>query len=263
MTSKKYTQWILLFAALVSGLLLSLAKPALASLPEQVVYQTPTANAEGRILYIVQPGDSCLRIELLTGAKAEALRTLNKLDDACTLREGQELLLGVVTQAPAATIGVEITPTPLLPTPTEQLGSGEVCIVLFADVNGNAVRETDEAPILGGAVSITDRSGTISETGLTTNTDEPLCFTDLPEGDYNISMAVPNGYNPTTTTNYPLTLQAGNRSIIDFGAQISLRQPPPEQSSGESARSPLLLVGAIVLILGGVGLGIYFGVLRK
>jgi hypothetical protein len=70
MTSKKYTLWILLFAALVSGLLLSLAKPALASLPEQVVYQT----------HCQRGGAFCTssslaippRIELLTGVKQSA-----------------------------------------------------------------------------------------------------------------------------------------------------------------------------------------------
>ncbi len=257
---KTYT---LLFAALAAGLLLALAWPVRAALPEQAVYQTPTANAEGRILYKVQPGDSCLRVELLTGVKIETLRTLNKLDDACTLQEGMELLLGVVTEAPTPTQGPEVTPTPLLPTPTQPRGTGEVCIVLFADVNGNAVRDDGEAPILGGAVSITDRSGEISKTGLTTDTTDALCFTNLPEGDYNISMAVPSGYNPTTATNYPLTLLAGNRSIIDFGAQISLRNPPPEQAAGGASRSPLLLVVAAVLILGGAGLGVYFGLLRK
>jgi hypothetical protein len=263
MIRKSNSLWIFLFTLLAAGLLFSLVSPALAGRPAQVTYQTPTANADGRILYKVQPGDSCLRIELLTGVKTEQLRTLNKLDDACTLREGQELLLSVYVPTATATPNPLITNTPLLPTPTPKRGSGEICIILFADINGDAVREDTEAPVLGGAVSITDRAGAVSETGLTTDKADPLCFKDLPEGEYNISMAVPAGYNPTTTTNYPLKLLAGNRSIIDFGAQISVRQPPPDQTGEGSSRSPLLLVAGAVLILGGIGLAIYFALLRK
>ncbi len=255
--------WLLLFALLSAGLLFGLFSTAQAGPSAQVLYQTPTAGADGRILYKVAPGDSCLRIELLTGVKIDTLKTLNKLDDACTLQEGQDLLLGVVTQAPTATENPDVTPTPLLPTPTPKRGTGEICIVLFADVNGNAVREDSEAPVLGGAVSVSDRGGSYSDTGLTTDTDTPLCFTELPEGDYNISMAVPAGYNPTTTTNYPLKLLAGNRSLIDFGAQISVRQPPPEQPGTEGGRSPALLVAGAVLILGGLALALYFRFLRK
>jgi len=263
MTRKHLIFCIVLGGALALGLALALTAPARASLPLQAVYQTPTPDAQGRILYKVQSGDSCLRIELLTGVKVEQLRTLNKLNEACDLIVGQDVLLAIVTPAPTATPGLEVTPTPLLPTPTQQRGTGEICIVLFADVNGNAVREDSEGPILGGAVSITDRAGSISRTGLTTDQDTPLCFPDLPEGDYNISMAVPPGYNPTTTTNYPLKLLAGNRSIIDFGAQISLRQPPPGQGNANGARSPLLLIVGALLILGGIGLGVYFRFLRR
>lgn len=263
MIRKTNPLWIYLFALLCAGLLFGLVTTARAEIPAQVQYQTPTAGADGRILYKVVAGDSCLRIELLTGVKIDTLKTLNKLDDACTLREGQELLLGVVTVAPTATTNPDVTPTPLLPTPTPKKGTGEICIVLFADVNGNAVREEGEAPVLGGAVSVTDRAGSISDTGLTTDTDTPLCFNELPEGDYNISMAVPAGYNPTTTTNYPLKLLAGNRSLIDFGAQISVRQPPPEQPGTEGGRSPIMLVLGAILILGGAGLALYFRFLRR
>jgi len=252
----------LLPALLMLGLLFILVSPVLAGPSAQIVYETPTARPDGRIIYKVQPGDSCLRIELLTGVKIATLRSLNRLDDACTIQENQELLLAVITPEAPLTTSPAITSTPLLPTPTVQRGTGEICVVLFADVNGNASRDDGEAPILGGAVSVTDPSGSVSKTGLTTDTDTSLCFNDLPEGDYNISMAVPSGYNPTTTTNYPLKLVAGNRSIIDFGAQISIKQPPP-QTAGGGGRSPLLLVAGALLILGGVALAIYFRVLKK
>ncbi|WP_322508105.1 SdrD B-like domain-containing protein [Anaerolinea sp.] len=255
---------IALALCLLIGLMLTgTVSPATAQPLEQVTYQTPTPQPDGRILYIVQPGDNCLRIELLTGVKVQTLRELNNLDSACTLVQGQELLLGVVTPEPTPTLAPNITPTPLLPTPTPMRGTGQVCVILFADLNGDAVREDNEPPILGGAVSVTDRSGNVSLSGLTTDDPEnPLCFADVPEGEYNVSLAVPPGYNPTTTTSVPIQLLAGNVSVIDFGAQISVRQPPPgETQSG--GRSPLLLVLGALLVLGGIGLAVYVRLFRN
>jgi hypothetical protein len=245
------------------ALIFILASPALANNPQQAVFPSPTAQADGRILYKVPAGYTCLQISLLFKISLDQLRTLNKLDENCTLRENQELLLGVITTVPTVTPNPAITATPLLPTPTVLPGTGEICIVLFADVNGNAIRDDSEPPILGGAVSVTNPGAGVSQTGITTDTDTSLCFKDLPEGDYNISMAVPAGYNPTTTTNYPLKLIAGNRSIIDFGAQISMKGPEPTQPGSAGGRSPILLVAGALLILGGIGLGLYFRLLKR
>ncbi len=262
----KRNLWIFPCLLIAAGLLLSLVNPTTASPQPQAAYHTPTALPDGRILYKVQPGDSCLRIELLTGIKDEELRTLNKLDPNCSIQPNQDLLIGLAKITATPTPNPQFTATPLLPTPTPKLGTGEICVVLFADVNGDAVRAETEKPILGGAVSVTDRSGNISKTGLTTDSETPLCFKEIPEGDYNISMAVPDGYNPTTTTNYPLKLLPGNRSIVDFGAQISTR-PVTNPASGateqQPARSPLLLIVGAILILAGIAIAIYFRVIRR
>ena len=47
---------------------------------------TPTAGPDGRIIYIVQPGDSCIRVAALNGITEQQLRTLNStLDENCSL----------------------------------------------------------------------------------------------------------------------------------------------------------------------------------
>jgi len=131
-----------------------------------------------------------------------------------------------------------------------------VCVILVNDINGNAVAEEGETAIPGGAIDITDRLGRVSLSGQSTaSMEEPTCFADLPEGDYNVSMGVPEGYNPTTRTNYALTLRAGDSSTIDFGAQ------PGSQSAvtpvSEGGRSPLLGIIGVFVVLAGIGLGIY------
>ena len=226
----------------------------------QAYYETPTALPDGRIFYVVQPGDSCIAIELKTGVKVDELRRLNALDENCNVMAGQKLLLGVITQ-PTDTPGPSPTPVPATVTPTPFPGSGTLCIYLFNDVNGNALAEDTETAIAGGAISITNKSGAIS---LTNNTDlvtVPTCFTDVPEGDYNISVGAPAGYNPTTSMNYSLAIKAGDSSTLDFGVQTSGQGQPaaaaPVETGGGGGSSLLLALVGGLLLLGGIGLGLY------
>lgn len=254
----------ILFPLTVICLSLALALavlPVSAEPAAQAFYQTPTPNAENRVIYIVQPGDSCLRVSLLTGVELGQLRTLNNLDEECALSEGQELILAIVEAPTPAPVEFTATPGPPQPSPTPFNGTGEICVYLFADVNGNALADDDEGPIGGGAISISDRAGKVSLTGVTDNSGDPTCFSEVPEDDYNVSVAPPEGFNPTTSMNYPLVLKAGESSVLDFGAQISSAAMPVPV--GEGGRSPLLAVLGIVLILAGIGVGVYFGLVRR
>lgn len=226
----------------------------------QAYYFTPTPGLDGRILYTVKKNDTCLSVSLMTGVDVTQLRDLNKLDDACTLVEGQQILLGTF-QTPTPTPGPSPTPTPIMPTPTPFNGSGKLCIYLYEDVNGTGMPETTEAAIAGGAVSITDQKNTNTFTGITVDTGDPLCFDNLPEGDYNISVAPPQGYNATTNMNYPLFLQAGSQSNVDFGAQLSAKSAPPP--TPEEGKSPVFALVGGLLVLAGIGLGIYFLILQR
>ncbi len=241
--------------ALFIGLLAWLTRPETIG-QAQVYYQTPTANAEGRILYVVKAGDTCLSVSLITGADINELRRLNNLDENCTLVEGAQLLLGIF-QTPTVTPGPPPTATPVLPTPTPFNGNGRICVELFEDLNGNGLAETGEAMIIGGAVSIGDRVGKYSVTAETVDAVEPLCFEEVPEGDYNVSVAPPEGYNATTTMNYPLKMQAGDQATLDFGAQTSSEITSPGAVDPEGGRSPLLAIVGGVLIVGGIGVAIY------
>ena len=86
---------------------------------------------------------------------------------------------------------------------------------------------------------------------------EPQCFVDLPEGDYTISVAVPEGYNPTTENSYELALKAGDKTYLNFGAQensMTEEQAPIIPPPG-SDRSPLLGIVGALFLLAGVGGG--------
>lgn len=221
-------------------------------------FPTPTAGPDGRIIYIAQKNDSWWRIAAIFGLNLNTLLELNDATSDTIVTEGMEILLG--TGGPAEVIptrGPSPTPTVLLPTATPQPGSGTLCVLIFEDKNGDATRQSGEDSIPGGAISVSDRSGEVSLTETSVAGIDPFCFTDLPEGDYNISVAVPDGYNPTTVLNYALAIQPGAETYIDFGAQLSSAGASEQATSSGSNRSLLFGLFGGLLLLGGVLLGVY------
>ncbi|HET6823195.1 MAG TPA: LysM peptidoglycan-binding domain-containing protein [Anaerolineales bacterium] len=227
-------------------------------------FVTATPGPDGRILYVVVEGDSCLQVALLHGITVQQIRQFNtRLDENCTLTVGQQLVVGLA-QPEAPTAG----PAPTLPSPTVTAtpvsGTTEVCVLLFNDLNGDAVRQETELGIEGGAVSLTNLNGSYSETQNTVSAVDPdtllpvrSCFVDVPNGEYNVSMAVPDEYNPTMALSYTLNVKAGDLAEISFGAQSKTITVSETTDSQEGNRSSLLGVFGFLLLLGGAGLGYY------
>jgi LysM repeat protein len=232
--------------------------------PQAQGFITSTPGADGRILYTVVEGDSCLEVAFKHHITETQLRQFNtRLDPNCTLITGQQLVVGLASlNAPTA------GPAPTLPSPTVTAtpvsGITEVCVLLFNDMNGDALRQENELGIDGGAVSLTNLNGSYSQTQNTTSvvdpdTGEPVraCFVDVPAGEYNVSMAVPDDYNATMLLSYTLTVKGGDRASIDFGAQSkTLTVSEPTQTQG-SSKSSLLGIFGFLLLIGGAGLGYY------
>jgi len=233
--------------------------------PDLQGFLTSTPGPDGRILYVVVDGDSCSQVAFLHGITVPQLRQFNtRLDADCTLTVGQQLVVGLSPVATGPTPGP--TPTLLAPaaTATPFTGTTEVCVLLFDDLNGDALRQETEFGIDGGAVSLTNLNGSYSKTLNTTSAIDPdltqpirSCFSDVPQGEYNVSMAVPDGYNPTMQLGYKLTVKAGDRASIVFGAQSKTVTASETTNPEESNRSSALGIFGVLLLLGGVGLGYY------
>jgi murein DD-endopeptidase MepM/ murein hydrolase activator NlpD len=251
---------------LISLLLFGLWLPANAASNMQQVIPTATADTTGRILYVVQPGDSCFRVAALHGITVDQLRQLNsKLDENCTLIEGQELLIGMVSTEGTPTAGPSPTPAPPTASPTPFTGTTEICVLLFNDINGDALRQETEPAVAGGAVSVTENNGEYSAAQNTEIPADPaayqgICFINVPEGSYNITMGIPDNYNPTMSLNYSLDVKAGDRAFVDFGIQskeVVVNTTGGGEDPGEPKTSPIFGIIGGLLLLGGAGLG-YF-----
>jgi hypothetical protein len=264
----------------------SVASPA----PQYTAIASPTPGPDGRIIYIVQEGDTLWRISAITGISLDELRRLNNLTAEDIIQPGDRLLLGLGGPSSIQpTAGPALTPTASQPTPTPPIGTGTMCVSVFIDVNGDALRQDEEPDLEGSAISIGNREGTISLSEEATGGLIPRCYEDielgiydipgtraecisivycaleLDQGQYNISVAVPEGYNATTSMDHVQDLEAGYQTFLDFGAQPNSEtaaEVPVIPEAGEE-RSPLLaIIGAGLLVLG-IGLGIAAFFIRK
>jgi hypothetical protein len=121
------------------------------------------------------------------------------------------------------------------------------------------LRQPAEPAIAGAAVSLTSLDGSYSQTLTTVINPDPLvyqgmCFENVPMGQYNVSAAAPDGYNPTRNMTSSMEVVAGDTAYIDYGAQS---RTAAQAANPSGKPSPLLgLIGG-VLLLGGAGMGVY------
>jgi hypothetical protein len=226
-------------------------------------FLTPTPGPDGRIIYRVQEGDSLWRIAAIAGLSLEELMAMNGIQPGDFISPGMELELGIggPAQPTPAQPGAQPTDVQPSPTPTPIIGTAEICVLLFQDDNGNGRLEESELALEGGQISVVDFTGVVAGE-YTTETlleQEDLighCFVDLESGDYNVSAAVPPGYNATTSLNAPVAVQPGDIKYLQFGAQPSSALLGGD-GPGNGSRSGLLGLIGVVLLLGAAGLGFY------
>lgn len=249
---------LFLFVLILISLTL-LAHSVGATSSAQQPYFTPTPGPDGRILYIVQPGDNCQSIADRHGLTLIQLRALNNLDEACVLQPGQVLFIGIGgPAAPSPTPAISPTPEFPTPTPTPLSGTTEICVLVYEDANGDALRQENELAVADSAISVVDMNGSYSENRQMPAGSDPICFSDVPASEYTVSVGLPDGYNPTTQTTYRFTIQPGEQLYIAFGAQKrTLPVEPGTTPAPQENTTPWLGILGGLLLLGGLGLAWY------
>ncbi len=250
--------------------------------PTRPPFVMPTAGADGNIIYIVQPGDTCWYIAAITQQTIEQLLALNGGTLNCSfLSVGQRVVIGQTAPPASPTPAVLPTATPdpnasptaaALPGGATAVGelpnAGALCALLYNDTNGNGLREEAEGLLAGGQFTVVDMSsGQPVESYITTGQEvDGHCFDNLGEGVYTLSSAPPTGFNSTTAPNAQLQVVAGSRSNVEFGAQPGSGTQPETTDTGtadDRLRTALFGAAGIMLLLSAAGVAGFLMLRRR
>ena len=248
-----------------------------APLQQPTAFKTPTPGPDGKIFYTVRQGDTIWSIAAISGLSVEELRTINNLHPNQSIKPGDTIFLGL--SGPALLTPTPAPITPILPTPTVTRkpddGSAKLCIMLYNDINGNSMREAEEPSLPGNPVTATEKNGKVVVSKETGAGIISICLGEnekLPPGEYTVSVAIPPGYNPTTKTNYQITLNIGDETYLNFGAQTqsSTASSPAVVSPDTTTPSPsddgkipiFGILGGFFLLIG-IGVGVYAARLKR
>ncbi|MBP6015804.1 MAG: LysM peptidoglycan-binding domain-containing protein [Candidatus Promineofilum sp.] len=202
---------------------------------------SPTPDAMGAIVVIVQSGESMWVIAARAGLSLPELLAYNNLTEQSIINPGDALIVGYVTPEVIAT-PEETTPTPAPPPPTlrptEPRPEAAVCLTAFDDLNRDGIHDAGE-PLRPGVAFTIYNSEAVVANYITDGRSEPKCLSGLAPGEYRVTRSLAPGETLTTAGNWTLNLAAGSELRQAFGsvmgpttaAAAGNEQSPPEQTA--------------------------------
>lgn len=152
------------------------------------------------------------------------------------------------TPVPTSTPTPEPTDTPA-PAPKEPEApltpdqeAGTIRVVVFDDLNGNGFRDTGEPLLTGAEVSISYFQGATLATIKTDGSAGPIVLEGLQPGNYVVSEKAPDGYVPTSPSEWAVTLLSGADLELHFGSQFA-----PTATPAMVAASPTMPAAEVVV----------------
>lgn len=201
----------------------NLSDPRLIAVGQEILVKGPDAAAEAETTSeTVQDTEQVVTEEAVIEAAQAASPTSGPIE--------------LPTQTPTTENTPEPTPIPATPTdappaPVISNDSGQVfpagdpadselsvCVYLYEDNNLNRIRDTGEAPLAGGVITLRDAANQEITSHQTDDADELFCFTQLSPGQYSTVATPPEGYGLTTPARLLVQVQAGAQTNAIFGA---------------------------------------------
>ena len=168
-----------------------------------------------------------------------------------------------MVRAVTATPQRQAVPAPTAP-PTSS--TSQICVQAYNDLNGDGQQGADEALMAGVAFTLSDAGGP-RDSYTTDGTTEPHCFQDLKLGNYQLTIKPPANYGSTTPDAMTISLSAGVKPNVVYGARRSGLAPVPTRTVSPSnagaatgaapgsAIRTILIVVSVVVIIALVGVG--------
>jgi hypothetical protein len=165
-----------------------------------------------------------------------------------------------------------VTSTSPTSTPLAIAASSGLCVQAFDDLNHNLVREVDEPLVADVVFDVKSVDGKTTANYTTNGTQEPHCFSTLPDGRYAVNTQLPTHRLATTDSAWQMSLLAGTNVSIMLGTRVDApptlaptTEPtavPTVAAAAPAGRSnnaaPLTLLGGGALILL-AGVALFFG----
>lgn len=185
------------------------------------------------------------------------------------------------TEPPTAT-PIPPTATDAPPAPVETGSSANplavdaaICVLMFNDVNQNNIRESEEALLANGVITLQTEGSADEQSYTTTGETEPFCFSGIDTGEYIVSATAPIGFglrSDSRLVNVPpgqqfvvrfaaieglevtaIATTVSNNTITDADPQIVEEDPDDNTSNLRNIAGIIVFALAGVVLVGGIG----------
>ena len=136
--------------------------------------------------------------------------------------------LSVSTEWAHVTVSGGVTPSP---TPTQTTVPGDICVSVFADENGDEMRDLGEGLVAGAILTVTNSSRVVVDSYTTDGINEPHCFHVAAPGVYYLREQNPPGWASTSPDYWGLSIDEGVTWDIEIGDRLMDATPTPTATS--------------------------------
>lgn len=133
---------------------------------------------------------------------------------------------GVPTEAAAATVAATMTQAVVTDTPTP-VNTATICVNAFLDANANGLRDADESFVAGVMLTVAQGTTVVGQ-AVSTGTETPICFSNLPAGAYQVGQTLSPTLEMTTQANATINVVEGQTVGLEFGSRL---RPTPTTES--------------------------------
>lgn len=200
---------------------------------------TPTPNAAGEIVVIVQPNDSLWNIAARAGISLEELLDLNGLSENDFIQPGDRLIVGY--GPPPVTPTRQLPPTATLPPPTSRPTQAPprtaICLTAYDDRDQDGVFDAEEPLREAVAFTVYDETAVVANY-ITTGQSEPHCIEGLDGGAYHVTRSINPNEALTNDGEWAIRLSPGDVAHLEFGSYSLNPSATPTVTRNPAAVTP-------------------------
>ena len=98
-------------------------------------------------------------------------------------------------------------------------GSSAICVNAFLDTNGNGLNDADEGYVAGVTLTVAQGTAIVGQ-AVSTGMQDPICFSNLLPGTYQVGQTLPPTLEMTTQANATVNLGEGQTIGLEFGSRV-------------------------------------------